>query len=259
MIQTLTAVQFTRFMTSGRTSPALCGCEDEFGASAGEYVIKLRGSVHERGLLCELLGAKLADHFELASPAPALVVLEPSLTELIANTDESKANIVRESAGLNFGTQLLIGFSTWPVDKQIPEAMRQAAINVFAFDALLQNPDRRHANPNLLTSGDTIMVFDHEVAFSFLLDLFPSSRPWDLSDQAYLSDHVFYRQLKSQRIDLTRFTAKLNQLSNEILEEIFADIPPEWNNENGPKISEHFSSVRDHAEEFAEQIRRFLV
>ena len=206
-----------------------------------------------------MLGAKLAAHFELSSPTPALVVLEPALTELIANTDESKAKMVRGSAGLNFGTQLLIGFSTWPVDKQIPEAMRQAAINIFAFDALLQNPDRRHGNPNLLTSGDTIMVFDHEVAFSFLLDLFPSPRPWELNNQVSLSDHVFYRQLKSQRIDLTRFTAQLDELSGEILEEIFADVPQEWNNENGPKISRHFSSVRDHAEEFAEQIRRFLV
>lgn len=226
---------------------------------AGEFVLKLRGSIQERGLLNELVGAKLAAHFELSSPVPALIVLEPTLAELIANAYPLKAEIVRRSVGLNFGTQVLIGFSTWPVDKQVPDVMREAATNIFAFDALLQNPDRRHGNPNLLTKGDTMMVFDHEVAFSFLLDLFPSQTPWNMSNQRYMTDHVFYHQLKSQPIDLTTFTYKLDELSTEVLEEVFADVPAEWKNENGPRIVQHLSAVRDHAQEFAEQIRRFLV
>lgn len=57
------------------------------------------------------------------------------------------------------------------MDKAIPDAMRQAAVTIFAFDALVQNPDRRFNNQNLLTRGDDIFVFDHEVAFSFLLDI----------------------------------------------------------------------------------------
>jgi len=258
MIQNLTAVQFTRFMASGRTSPALCGCEDESGMAAGEYVVKLRGSVQQRGLLNELVGCKLASHFGLSSPIPALIAIERELAELIASTDPSKADIVMGSVGLNFGTRVLIGFSTWPVDKQIPEAMRGAAIDIFAFDALTQNPDRMHGNPNLLTSGDTIMVFDHEIAFSFVRDILPSPKPWELDRQGYLINHVFYRQLKAQRVDLTRFTANLNALSEAVLEEVFADVPQEWNNGDGPKITQHLFAVREHAEEFADEVRRFL-
>ncbi|MGA2850122.1 MAG: HipA family kinase [Terracidiphilus sp.] len=258
MIQNLNAVQFTRFMTSGRTSPALCGCEDESGAVAGEYVVKLRGAVQQRGLLNELLGSKLATYFELPSPPPALIVLEPEIVELIAGTDPSKAELVRGSIGLNFGTQVLIGFSTWPVDRHIPEIMRNTAGEIFAFDALLQNPDRRHNNPNLLTGGDTMMIFDHEIAFSFLFDLFPSPTPWNMDRQGYLTDHVFYRQLKSQPIDLTTFTTRLSSITGTVLEHLFADVPPEWNNEDAGRIGQHLSAVRDHAEEFTEQIRRFL-
>jgi hypothetical protein len=258
MIQHLTAVQFTRFMTSGRTSPALCGCEDASGEASGEYVVKLRGAVRETGLLNELVGAELAAHFGLSAPDPALIVLEPELVQLIASTEPSKADIIKASAGLNFGTQALIGFSTWPVDKQIPEAMRGTAVEIFAFDALIQNPDRRHSNPNLLTKGDAMMIFDHEIAFSFLLDLFPSPTPWNLDRQGYLIDHVFYRRLRSQPTGLERFMAKLGGLSDAVLGEIFADVPQEWNNENGPKIMQHLCAVREHADEFAEQIRRFL-
>lgn len=258
MIRTLTAVQLVRFMTSGRTSPAICGCEDDKGEAVGEYVVKFRGSIQQRGLLNELLGAKLADYFGLSRPTPALIQLEPKLAKLIASAFPAKAGIIEGSVGLNFGTEVLVGYSTWPVDKQIPQVMSRAAAHLFAFDALLQNPDRRHINPNLLTSGDSMMVLDHELAFSFILDILPSSEPWRLEGQRYLEEHVFYRQLKSKVVDLGEFSAKLNGLSGSVLEEIFADIPSEWNNEEVPKICQHLQSVRSHAEEFAEQIRRFL-
>lgn len=259
MIEKLTAIQFERFMTSGRTSPALCSCEDTSGAMVGEYVVKLRGAVREIGLLKELFGAKLVAYFGLASPEPALIVLQEALVDLIASVQPSKADVVRGSVGLNFGTKALSGVSTWPVDRQIPEAMWQAAVNIFAFDALVQNPDRRYANPNLLNIGDTFLVFDHELAFSFLEGLFPSATPWKLNDQSYLADHVFYRMLRSKPIDLTGFTESLASLSDVLLAGMVADVPPEWNNGDPPKIELHLHAVRDHAEEFAEEVRRFLV
>jgi hypothetical protein len=102
------------------------------------------------------------------------------------------------------------------------------------------------------------MVFDHEVAFSFVRDILPSPEPWKLDRQRYLADHVFYRNLKTQRVDLSRFSENLGLLSNGTLEEIFADVPPEWNNGDESRISQHLLAVREHAEEFAEEIRRFL-
>jgi hypothetical protein len=138
--------------------------------------------------------------------------------------------------------------------------MWQGAVDTFAFDALIQNPDRRYSpNPNLLARGDTFFIFDHEMAFSFLLVLFPSTTPWKLDDQPLLTDHVFFRKLKSKPIDLTGFTASLGGLSDGLLKEIVADVPAEWNNDNLPKIERHLRTVRDHAGEFAEEVRRFLV
>ncbi len=259
MLPRLTAVQFERFMASGRTSPALCGCEDQSGAYAGEYVVKLRGAVGPSGLLNELLAARLAGHFGIASPEPALIAIDPALVELVAASQPAQEARIRGSAGLNFGTRALSGVSTWPVDKTIPDAMWQAALDVFAFDALIQNPDRRYNNPNLFTRGDSLLVFDHETAFSFLLAILPSEEPWKLNDQQYLTDHVFYRKLKSKPIDLTGFTAALGGLSEGILTGIVADVPGEWNNDNLPKIERHLRTVRDRAGEFAAEVQRILV
>jgi hypothetical protein len=65
MIPKLVAVEFVRFMDSGRTSPALFGCEDESGRAITEYVVKLRGTVGEAGLLKELFASQLAFQFGL--------------------------------------------------------------------------------------------------------------------------------------------------------------------------------------------------
>ncbi len=181
------------------------------------------------------------------------------MTDLVAFRDPSKANILNKSIGLNFGTRVLTGFSTWPVDNYVPEAIRDTAAEVFSFDAFLQNPDRRHNNPNLLVNGDAIMLIDHEMAFSFLMEIFPTPTPWLLERQQYLNEHVFYRRLKSKAFEISGFIARLKALSDEVVEEAFADAPSEWNNDNEPRIRQHLASLRDHADEFADQVRRFLV
>jgi hypothetical protein len=120
---------------------------------AGEYVVKLRGAIGESGLLSELFASRLAGHFGLACPESAVITIDQGLVELVANTQPSHAARIRGSVGLNFGTKVLTGATIWPVDKAIPEAMWQAAVDIFAFDALVQNPDRSFNNPNLLTRG----------------------------------------------------------------------------------------------------------
>ena len=132
MVQNLTAVQFTRFMTSGRTTPALLNCEDDLGSPAGDWVVKLRGAVQRAGLLRELLGNRLASHFDLEVPEPALITIEKSLAGLISVADPPKAVVIEWSIGLNFGSRELIGSIEWPIDMRIPEASWQTAVNIFA-------------------------------------------------------------------------------------------------------------------------------
>jgi len=87
MVPVLWATQFQRFMTSGRTEPAILGCEDQSDRWVGDYVVKLRGAIEtgESGLLRELVAANLAAYFGIASPEPAVINIERTLAELIAH------------------------------------------------------------------------------------------------------------------------------------------------------------------------------
>ncbi|MBI4909982.1 MAG: hypothetical protein HY820_40560 [Acidobacteria bacterium] len=265
MIPRFHAAHLHRFMGSGRTSPALCGCEDENGNRAGDVIVKLRGALDNgvTGLLCELLASRLASYFGLLVPEPALVWIDAAFANLVVALESNgphpeRAERMRNSVGWNFGSRLLTDVTTLPIDKAIPPAMWQAATDTFAFDGLIQNPDRRFNNPNLFTRGNNIYLYDHELAFSFLHDLLQSATPWRLGGQRYLADHVFYRQLKGHSIDIESFTARLAALPGPALDGILAEMPPQWKNEDLEKIERHLRNLSAHAADFAQEVRRRL-
>ena len=260
MIPQITASVFHRFLDSGRTSPALFSHEGSTELE-GDYVVKLRGGMERPAApLCELYASLLAAHLGLAVPAPAILLIEGDLAEAVeeSSTDPVHANIVRNSIGWNFGSRFIPNLSSWPVDKKVSAVMREDAVRVFAFDALIQNPDRRFDNPNLGTRGNEIIIFDHESAFSFLLAVFASTEPWRLNTEVYLDDHVFARSLRQERLS-NDFTQRLANLSEAALADIASQVPEAWKAEDLPKIEAHLQRIQEHAAEFADEVTRRLV
>lgn len=248
-------------MGSGRTKPARFSCDDDGGSTVGEFVVKLKGGVDSgvTGLLCELFSSLLARVLGIAAPEPALVELDVSLAQILPVCDADVAEIIRDSGGLNFGSRLLTrGYRTWPIDMAIPFSLRQIAADVFAFDALIQNPDRRYNNPNLLWRDEEIFVIDHESAFSFIYHIGAPRPPWKLDSMAYLDEHVFYRTLKGGKIEVDRFVGALEAMSDDVLLAAADQVPNEWKSEHLTTIIEHLKLTRDHATEFGEQVKRRL-
>ena len=260
MLLRLTATQFVRVTTSGRTKPIVCGCSDIAGNPAGEFIVKLLGrpKTGNYGALFELVASRLAQYFDILVPEAAAIEITPDFAEIVADVQPQLAAPLQAGVGLNFGSRIINPTTTWLVGRTIPEAMMASAVKIFAFDALIQNPDRRADNPNLFTQGDNIYVYDHELSFSFLLALAASPQPWNLEDHNYLQHHVFYGRLKSRELDLTDFRDRLNSLTEIVLTRIKAEIPKEWIHGNWDRIEAHLNELRPHADEFVEQVRRRL-
>lgn len=261
MIPLVRATVFHRLMKTGRTSPVLCGCEDTAGQSVGDYVVKIRGGL-ERGvtaLASELVASRLASYFGLSVPPPSLVVIDNEFADLVGVMELAAANRMRRSVGLNFGSRVLTDVATWPVDRALTEGMWASAVSTFAFDALIQNPDRRfNPNPNLFSRGDQIFLYDHELAFSFIEGVALPERPWLLDQCAYLSEHVFFNRLRRKPIDLSSFTELLAKLPTSALPSIMADVPEEWNNGRLLRIAQHLIAVAGEAVAFADEVKRKL-
>ncbi len=191
----------------------------------------------ERSQLVEIISAQLADDLGLDVPSAAVVNVPSEFADVIPDGDD--AAMVRGSAGLNFGSvHLGQGFTTWPPERAPHGAQRDQAAAIFAFDTLIQNPDRRAPNPNLWSRSDRLGVYDHEQAFSFLFlpIIGGAPRPWNVVDQAagfpFLENHVFYGSLRGSKFDLEPFEERLGDLSDTKLQKYVDSVPGSWREGN---------------------------
>lgn len=228
----LTATQFLQPMGTGRTHPVLLGAEDADG-NIFEVVVKLRGpEMSAKAQIAELLAAPLADLLGIDVPQAAVVNVPDGFDEIVP---PPYAAAVRGSTGADFGSvHLGTSFTTWAVGRVPVGVQRDQAAAIFAFDLLVQNPDRRAVNPNLWTRSDRLGVYDHEQAFSFLhLPIIGGPpRPWVMANQPaafrFMENHIFYPALRGGRLDLGPFEAKLGALSNEAIGGLLEPVPAEW-------------------------------
>ncbi|RJQ46749.1 MAG: hypothetical protein C4538_06145 [Nitrospiraceae bacterium] len=258
-IQHLNASSYQKRLTTGRTKPCLFICEDDSGEINGEYVVKLKAGMEHRetGLASELIASQLAMFLDIPTPEPAIINLNPDMTEVIG--DAELATKITESAGLNFGSRFITGgFDTWPVGEAIPLSLKQLACEIFAFDSLIQNPDRKPGKPNVLWKGNELYIIDHEMGFSFVYGILISHRPWQVTELNFLRNHLFYQGLKGQDVNLDRFAGALETLSAEKIASMISNIPAEWNNAHISRITDHLNEVIKHINEFVDEIRRVL-
>jgi hypothetical protein len=260
VLQKAEATVFHRFMRSGRTSPAIFGCTPGNRDEEADYVVKLRGGIEEgaAGLVCEVVAAELADYFGIGHPEAAIIGLDDELANLVAAQEPDKAELVRRSIGMNFGTKLLSSLVIWPVDRNPSASQLEAAAEVFAFDALIQNPDRRFSNPNVGTVGERVFIFDHELAFSFRRDIFRDNEPWKVSRLRFWPEHVFFNVLRRRALPIEGFMERLAAFPTNMIDQIGEQIPTAWGRDLIHTIKDHLSLVSANAEEFREELLRSL-
>jgi hypothetical protein len=199
----------------------------------------------ERALVCELMAAMLAEDLDLPVPRP--YVVEVASNFVVGEGKPELAEIAEKSVGLNFGSDRLpSGASTWPKDKPVPVLLRPLAAEVFAFDVLIDNPDRRTGNPNLLWTNEEIFLYDHEQAFSFLMGVIGWQPPWTGGNTEFFRQHIFYQQLAGVGHNWDRLGGALGALTDGRLKEYVEAVPVEWrsNNRAGEKIAEYLRDAR---------------
>jgi hypothetical protein len=261
----LTATQFIKPMSTGRNHPLLLGCEDD-AANPFEVVVKFRGKeMDAKAQLAELVTAQLADDLGLQVPQAAVVDIPAGFDTIIAEKD--LAAMVKSSPGLNFGSvNIGAGFTTWPPGRNLVGSQRDQAADVFAFDTLIQNPDRRAVNPNLWARSDRLGVYDHEQAFSFLARpiIGGATKPWQAAKQPkgfqFLEQHIFYRGLRGGRLDFGPFKEKLGQLTDGQIQGYADAVPAAWRSQGDfcDQVVAYLGEARKHRETLIQFIKHLL-
>jgi hypothetical protein len=230
MLTRVTAVEYVRPMESGRTSPLLVRCVRHDG-SIVEVVVKFSGlcDQQQENLAIEAIAACLAGDLKLPIPEPLLVAVPEEWAAIVP--DEKRRKRILASSRVAFGSKLVTGgYSVWTPDTRINEAMVDTAASVFAFDAIIQNPDRRTDNPNCLVRGESIRIFDHDLAFGHRLVL-KWQPPWAKGGLNWLEPkgkHIFRPQLRRSMIDFDAIEAAWMTVTDDRLAAYQAGLPAEW-------------------------------
>lgn len=260
----LTPTQFIHKFHSGRTKPFLVEGVDQEG-NLHEVVLKLRGREYGYSQqACELIAGQLALWLGIATPRVAVVSLSPDFAQVIP-VEYRQAFI--ESIGHNFGSLFIgPGASVWPQGMQVKKSEQNAATAIYAFDALVQNPDRQADNPNLLVKDGTFYAIDNEPAFSPLVVpiVGASYHPWEREflgiASSFAAKHVFYHQLKSRIVDIEQFARRLQSLDGAIIDGWIESIPLSWikNSVLPSRIAAYLKASSKHSNEFQNIVEYLL-
>ncbi len=197
--------------------------------SEGGGVCKADGGRSEPGVW-----AGLGTFLHAAGPGARVKVLTSIRCELFGGVFEggAKGGARRNQAwsvGLNFGSEGAAGGEFQrgiPPEPRVPLALRELAAEIFAFDVIVQNYDRKADNPNLLWDRATILAIDHEGALGPILRQGQASLASLELDKFY--DHVFYSAVSAKDAGYHRLRGALERLSPGRMEELLGEIPVQW-------------------------------
>ncbi len=231
MLSEVIALDFMRSAPKGKTGPAVLTCETGDGTTV-ELVAKFSAGCEERtvNLARETIAACLAGDLGIPVPEPFLVRVPADFVSALPDRDVRER--VERSCPVAFGSKLVTGgYSEWNDADSLSETMVQVAGAAFAFDGIVQNPDRlRGQNANCLVRGAELRFIDHELAFSHRLIL-GWIGPWVTGGFQHMTQgrgHIFSAKLRHRVIDYDAIKAAWNGLSDHRLEAYGEAIPSEW-------------------------------
>lgn len=255
----LQAEEFWGRADAGRSKPLLILADGNAGKT--EVFVKfanLHDELFPRKLLCEWVSAQLA-------VALGLPVAKPYIVEISTQFIETLPPELRIIAGagplLAFGSENLGNqWHVWHKGAKLPLSCLQLQLQVYVFDTLIHNWDRKKGNPNLLKSGDDIALIDHEETLQPWSDppesFYPRPYPWENGgiDNYYQGDsqHVFWETLSrhKKKLDLDEALLPWKGLSIDQITDYAMDNDGIWDEDAAISVFAYLENIAANIDKF---------
>ena len=261
MLARLTAAEYVRPVSQGRTCPSVVVCERPDGSYV-EAVAKFSAHCDQgtANLVREVVAGCLAGVLNLPVPEPFLIDVPVGWADTI--TDAAQRAKIKASSPVAFGSKMITGqYSVWTPTTRIDEEMVDIAAAILTFDGIIQNPDRRAINPNCIVRGNNIRIFDHELCFmhGVVIGWRP---PWVVGGLNALETpgyHIFRPGLRRATIDFDPIEAAWTQVSNQMVADFEAAVPAEWGGAAAAtEATQLIRDARDHIQGCIAELKRVL-
>jgi hypothetical protein len=256
----ITALRVIETAQTGANRPLFIRGRNNKTKQKGFYVLKYQGAerMDNRTSGRELLAAFLAQEWGLTVPEPVKIIVNDNFFNHIMGHEDFK-NIQKSKGCLNFGNVKIMGDADILNQTALtPQQVYQAA-QVFIFDLIIQNADRRFEKPNMFLAKGKINLIDHELAFGFLdtLPFLRSPKPYILNETDVNSakNHFFYRTLHSnKRLETMDVFQTFNNLPYNFWDKVREKMPMEWQTPEINQIEAHITQILDNFELFKIEI-----
>ena len=268
------ARRLDKIQDAGRTHPLIieCASTQTGNSQRRSFIVKALAlpEIKETSLGFEIVGNMLARRLGVDTPEPVLVHLSPAFVEAYQPIIEGHTGLVGTGAkllpGYGAGCEFLSpGFMPIIPGSYLNDNELQQAACIYAFDLLVQNPDRSFEadkRPNCANFGHRLVAFDFELAFSFVYLLFNSGKPWEVTKHGIAPQHLFYKPLRAAmqqdgKIDLRPFVANVATLDVDDLIQSLQSLPTGWAH-YADKIEAHLKEIVAHPRDFELELHRSL-
>jgi HipA-like kinase len=181
---------------------------------------------------------------------PVIVNISREFVELLKGDDSWQ--YASKSLGYNYGSGYIKNYQVLPVNQPLNSSQLSYAQTVFAFDVLIQNPDRTVDKPNMLTNRKEIIILDHELAFSFIFDLVTNPNPWIIkqANLTWINHHYLLPKIKGKEFDFEKFSKRIGYLDDNFWETSWNLIPENWRRDQFETIKNHFTAISENKAAF---------
>jgi hypothetical protein len=185
------------------------------------YVVKLFKKDHiekTQAVAKEVFGALLAHQFDLSTPAIALIHFGEAFIKSLP--EDYSLELRAKDERIKFGSKFIEGAATYSQDLDRNFLKRYDIEDIYAFDNLIFNVDRKPLKPNILLLEGESHLIDHELCLSVnsrILELYMENH-WIYN----FKNHIFHGVLKNglKRNDyFSTFGEHLRRLNTGTIEE----------------------------------------
>lgn len=150
-------------LSGGTTRPVLISAIN--GNDIKKFVVKIfRPDPLIAQTANEFYGHILAKEFDINTPDVAIIQFSEQFIETLPEDIKSRVHL--HNSKYFFGSEYHEGFVQYVPSKDYNTFDMWDVQNVFAFDVLIRNIDRKVAKPNLLIQRDNYFAIDHELCFN---------------------------------------------------------------------------------------------
>lgn len=267
-LPTIVPLRFHYEFSSGANKPILITGVDKNSGDSKECVVKLMGSERMRpeSASFELLASFIAWELGIAVVEPVLIEIIPEFVETLRGNYTFRT--AQNSIGINYGSIYIAGDITQPNNIRLSDLKLYQALEIFTFDILIANEDRTQTKPNFLSGQNDLIIYDHELAFSFLYLILGNqasqlkiTEPWRITEDDilnWISKMFLYPIVKGKPFPETEIIQKLYKISEDFWQKAFNLIPAEWQSDQLIRIKDTLNLVVSHKEQFVENIKRAI-